>query len=176
MKRLILALILLFCGGGPVLVQAVPARYAVGWCQVAPKDLQDGLSPITIAENYIYKYQRNNPKFKSIDSSDFGRGAKVTLLSQPKLGEIEQTEYDWLYTPTKSKEDGTYVGQDHFIMKVENKGVAIFIHYFIEVIGNDPTTYIGSDGERHAHVHCKREFWKISLRPELKVLQQAMAT
>lgn len=135
-------------------------RYAVGWCQVAPKDLQDNLSPTGIAADYIYNYQRDNPKFKSIDPSDFHRGAKVTLLSQPKLGKIEQTENNWLYQPTTFNEDGTRVGRDYFVMKVENKGITIFVHYYIEVIGNDPTTYYGDDGERHAHF-CKREFWKI---------------
>ena len=175
MKRLILALMLLFCGFGAVLVQAAPARHAVGWCQVARKDLQDSLSPVSIAESYIYKYQRGNPKFKSVDSSAFGHGAKVTLKSRPKFGTIEQTEHNWLYQPTKLKEDGTYVGQDRFVIKVENKGIAIFVHYFIEVIGNDPATYIGSDGERHGHF-CAREFWKISLLPEFNVLQQAIAT
>jgi hypothetical protein len=137
-------------------------RYAVGWCQVASGDLQDSLSPTGIAADYIYEYQRDNPKFKSIDSSDFRRGAKVTLLSQPKLGKIEQTDNNWLYQPTTFNEDRTRAGRDHFVMKVENKGITIFVHYYIEVIGDDPTTYIGEDGERYAHDYCKRESWKIS--------------
>lgn len=142
-------------------VDASP-RYAVGRCQVAQRDKEDNLSPITIAENYIYKYQRNNPRFKSISSEDFGLGAKVSVLSQPKLGEIEETKYDWLYIPPKPNADGTYVeGRDHFVMKVENKGVAVFVHYYIEVVGDHPTSYYGEDGQRLPHF-CKRETWKIS--------------
>lgn len=137
-------------------------RYAVGRCQVASKDLQVNLYPAGTARDYIYEYQRDNPKFKSIDSSDFRRGAKVTLLSQPKFGEIEQTDNNWFYQPTTFKEDRTRVGRDRFVMKVENQGITIFVHYYIEVIGDDPTTYIGDDGERYAHDYCKRESWKIS--------------
>ena len=46
-------------------------------------------------------------------------------------------------------------------MKVENKGVAVFVHYYIEVVGDHPTTYYGGDGQRLPHF-CKRETWKIS--------------
>lgn len=142
-------------------VDASP-KYAVGTCLVVQMDKEDNLSPIIIAENYIYKYQRNNPKFKSISSEDFGGGAKVTVLSQPKLGEIEETKYNWLYIPPKPNADGTYVeGRDHFVMKVENKGVAVFVHYYIEVVGEEATTYYGDDGQRLPHF-CKRETWKIS--------------
>jgi hypothetical protein len=140
-------------------VEASP-RYAVGWCQVARKDLTDSLSPISIAKNYIYQYQRNNPKFKSLDLAEFRKNAKVSFLSQPKLGVVVRTEYGWLYQATKLNEDGTYVGTDRFVVKVESKGISIFVHYYIEVIGNDPPTYMEGN-ERYDHF-CKRSIWKIS--------------
>ena len=140
-------------------------KYAVARCQVAQRDLPEDLNPIFAARDYIYKYQRRNPVFKSVDLSDFKHGAKTSLLSQPRLGEIEvATERagdDWYYYPKSTNSDGTYVGRDHFMVKVEYKRVAVFVHYFVEVTGNDPTTYIGDDGERHGHF-CKRESWKIS--------------
>ena len=144
---------------------AASSRHAVGWCQVAQKDLEFSLSPGLIAQDYIFKYQRNNLKFKSLDLAQFSQNAKVTLLSQPKLGTIARTEYNWQYQPAKFNKDGTYVGTDRFVMKVEYKGISIFVHYYIEVIGNDPSTYIGSDGERYAHDYCKRELWNISQSP-----------
>ena len=93
----------------------------------------------------------------------------MTLLSRPKLGAIEVTNGrirdNWYYQPTKFNKDGTYVGRDHFVVKVEYKGVTVFVHYYIEVVGNDPTTYIGDDRERHGHF-CGLERWKISQAPD----------
>jgi len=146
-------------------------RYAVGICRVQQKDLEADLHPDLDASGYVYHYQRNNPRFKSISSEDFGRGAKVSVLSKPKLGEIEEgvgkwQEGNWYYRPTKSDVDGTYVeGRDHFVMKVENKGIAVFVHYYIEVVGDHPTTYLGDDGQRLPHF-CKRETWKVSQIPD----------
>lgn len=56
-----------------------------------------------------------------------------------------------------------YVGQDHFVIQVEKNGVKVRIQYLIEGVAEDePTTYIGEDGERHGQ-YCNPEYWKISL-------------
>jgi hypothetical protein len=154
--------------------QAEAARkYAVAVCRVAQQDLPEDLHPILSASDYIYNYQRKNPAFKSVDLSVFDREAKVTLQSQPRLGEFQvipgQWGNHWHYHPRVTNGDGTYVGRDHFVVKVTYKRVVVFVHYFVEVTGNDPTTYIGDDGERHSHF-CKRESWKLSQANGLFVL------
>jgi len=151
-------------------------KYAVGVCQVQQKDLLENLYPIAAASSYIYNYQRDNPIFKSIDLAAFKDGAKLSLLSRPKLGVIDVSSGRlgdiWNYLPTKLNEDGTYVGRDHFVVKVAYKSVAVFVHYYIEVIGSDPPTYIGDDTERHNYF-CNPETWKISKAPDASITDKA---
>lgn len=140
-------------------------KYAVGMCQVQSQDLNAELGPSSIAVSYINEYQRDNPEFKSISLNEFRREAKITLLSRPKLGVLKRGEEEWnndtwYYRPTKFNKDGTRVGRDHFVMKAEHKGVAVYIHYYIEVVGNDPTNY--AEGDQRLPHFCQIESWKIS--------------
>lgn len=141
-------------------------KYAVGVCQVQSMDLNAELSPSSMAVSYINKYQRDKPELKSINLSEFEDGAKITLLSRPKLGVLKRGEEEWnndiwYYRPSKFNKDGTRVGRDHFVMKAEHKGIAVYIHYCIEVVGNDPTTY--AEGDQRLSHFCQVERWKISL-------------
>ncbi len=141
-------------------------KYAVGVCQVQSQVLQADLRPRSDVKSYVYKYQRDNLDFKSMDLDEFGNEVKITLLSRPKLGVLKRGEEEWnndnwYYRPTKFNKDGTRVGRDHFVMKADHKGIAVYIHYYIEVVGNDPTTY--AEGDQRLSHFCQVERWKISL-------------
>lgn len=152
--------------------------YAVGVCQVQQRDLPENLYPITTASSYLYKYQRNNPAIKPVDLEAIKREAKASLMSRPKLGKIEVSTGrlgdDWDYLPTKFNKDVTYAGRDNFKVKVDYKGVSVFIHYYIEVIGNDPPTYIEGQ-ERKGHF-CNTESWKISNASDALVADESAQT
>ncbi|MDP2219250.1 MAG: hypothetical protein Q8K34_03480 [Hydrogenophaga sp.] len=158
--------------GATLLSATLPVQasqtYAVGRCQVVQGNMPLDISPEYDAFNYVNRFLFKDPNFSGVDFSD--ENSKVTLVIKPKFGSLKlipnQWGDDWMYQPGGIGGESTYVGRDNFVVEVKNKGISILVHYFIEVVGNDPTTYIGDNGERRTHEYCKYETWKISQIPD----------
>jgi hypothetical protein len=139
-------------------------KYALGVCQVAAPDSGSEISPTYDADSYLFHYHGNDPRYKEKLAGEFFSEAKITLTKKPAHGTVSLDESEiavengWYhYWPNEG-----YVGQDRFAMQVEKDGVKVRIEYLIEAVAEDqPTTYIGEDGQRYGHF-CTPEHWKIS--------------
>lgn len=137
-------------------------KYAAGRCLVSMPDSGAEIGPAIDGDIYLYRYHKREYRHKSF-SFDDDDATTVTIVTPPSHGEVSRVDTPisklWYhYMPNAG-----YVGQDHFVIQVEKNGVKVRIQYLIEGVAEDePTTYIGDDGERHGQ-YCNPESWKISL-------------
>lgn len=135
-------------------------NYVLGICNVVQSESGEEIFPAINGNSYLYGYHKGDQRYQgfSFNSTD----TKVILVKAPAYGKVERIDSDifenyFRYMPVKG-----YVGKDKFVMQVEKNGIKVRIQYLMEVVqADEPTTYIGDDGERHGY-YCKPESWKIS--------------
>lgn len=109
------------------------------------------LYPIGSASDYMYRYH-------NVDGFGGHGTATVKVIEPPKYGKLKDTwnrsNSIYVVNPTPGLYDEVH--SDSFVLEVEEKGVKVFVHYYL---------YLQSPEESHYDYCDQKDTWKISFSP-----------